>query len=249
MSMFKVETPVGQFVIKQPRLARVFERLGIDYCCGGRLTLEQACRAKGLDIALALRELAAGEALAPDEEHRRFDGPSASMVDLTDHIVATHHAYLRRELPRLAALAAQVFAAHGSRHPELHELRSVFESMRNELTLHMLKEERVLFPIIAQLDAATEMPPFHCGTVMNPIRVMEYEHDDTGEAMSRIRELTGDYTVPADACLTYRALLDGLAELEAELHLHIHEENNILFPRARAAEDALQTATAQSCSR
>jgi regulator of cell morphogenesis and NO signaling len=168
------------------------------------------------------------------------------MVEMIDHIVATHHAYLRRELPRLTALAGLVFGAHGSRHPELKELCGIFDSLREELLLHMLKEEKVLFPIIARLEGASEIPQFHCGSVMNPIRAMEHEHDDAGAALARLREIAGGYIPPADACPSYRALLEGLAELERDLHLHIHEENNVLFPRARAAEDPLSSVAARS---
>jgi regulator of cell morphogenesis and NO signaling len=249
MTILTPEIPVGELVARQPRLARIFERLRIDYCCGGRATLDQACREAGLDVGAVLRQLEPSEAEFDDGGHDNFDGASAGMVELIDHIVATHHAYLRRNLPRLAALAAQVFAAHGSRHPELQELCDVFDSLRQELTFHTLKEEKVLFPIIARLEAATEMPQFHCGSVMNPILVMEHEHDAAGAAVARLRALTGGYTPPADACRTYRALLDGMAELEADLRLHIHEENNILFPRALAAEAALQAFADESTRR
>jgi regulator of cell morphogenesis and NO signaling len=240
MTLLAPETPVGQLVAKRPRLARVFERLGIDFCCGGRSSLDQACREKGLDVAVVLRELAVGDAEPAEDDHDGFDGATSTMVELIDHIVATHHAYLLRGLPRLSALADKVVDAHGTRHPELKELRDIFDSLRAELTLHMLKEEKILFPIIAQLEAAADMPAFHCGSVTNPILVMEHEHDDAGVALARLRTLTDGYTPPEDACPTYRGLLNGLAELEADLHLHIHEENNILFPRARATEKALQ---------
>jgi regulator of cell morphogenesis and NO signaling len=242
------EMPVGRLVAEDPRRARLFERLGIDYCCGGRAPLGRACRAKGLDVAAVLRELEAGEDEAEPryDEHGPFDGSTATMGEVIGHIVATHHAYLYRELPRLADLAGRVVNAHGNRHPELRELRDVFESLGDELRSHMVKEEQVLFPIIARLEAAIEMPGLRCGGVGNPIRVMEHEHDDAGAALARLRALTDGYTPPADACPTYRALLDGLAELEADLHLHIHEENNILFPRARAADDALHAAAGGS---
>jgi regulator of cell morphogenesis and NO signaling len=237
------ETPVGQLVVERPGRARLFERLGIDYCCGGAKPLDRACREQGLDVATVLRELEATEAgdVGPDG----FDAAGATMTELVDHVVAKHHAYLHRELPRLAALADRVVTAHVVRHPELSELRAVFRSLREELIFHMLKEEKVLFPVIKRLEAAAELPELHCGTVLNPIRVMEHEHDDAGAALARLRALTAGYTPPADACPTYRAMLDGLAELEADLHLHIHEENNILFPRARAAEEALPAAAAQ----
>jgi regulator of cell morphogenesis and NO signaling len=241
------ETPVGQLVVERPSRARLFEQLGIDYCCSGAKPLDRACREQGLDVAAVLRNLEAIE--AGDGGPDGFDAAGATMTELVDHIVAQHHDYLRRELPRLAILADRVVTAHAARHPELSELRAVFDSLREELTFHMLKEEKVLFPVIKRLEAAAEMPELHCGSVLNPIRVMEHEHDDAGAALARLRALTAGYTPPADACPTYRALLDGLAELEADLHRHIHEENNILFPGARAAEEALQAAVPQAGGR
>jgi regulator of cell morphogenesis and NO signaling len=212
------------------------------------VTLDRACREKGLDVAAVLGQLAAGEDEAEPryDEHGPIGGATATMGELIDHLVTIHHAYLHRELPRLADLAGRVVDAHGNRHPELRELRDVFESLRDELRFHLLKEEKILFPSIARLEVAREVPELYCGSVENPILVMEHEHDDAGAALARLRALTDGYTPPPDACPTYRALLEGLAGLEADLHVHIHEENNILFPRARAAEGALQAAAAGS---
>ena len=242
MNVLDLHDSIGRWVAERPSRSRIFESLGLDYCCGGATPFDRACRDKGLDVATVLRQLGADE--VHGAEHDRFDGTSATMGELIDHIVAFHHDYLRRELPRLAVLADQVAGVHGARHPELSELREIFASLKAELTLHLLKEEKVLFPMIKQLEAATQTPRFHRGSVNNPMLVMEHEHEDVGAALARLRALTGGYKPPADACPTYGAMLDGLAELEAELHLHIHEENNILFPRARAAEDALSTAAA-----
>lgn len=230
--------PVGQIVREDLTRARVFERVGIDYCCNGRTPLVEACAVKGLELAAILDELAGCRAECGAAEDR-WDGDDLPLSCLADHIEATHHAYLRRELPRLDGLAEKVRAAHGARHPEVVEMARVFGALREELEGHLLKEERILFPYVKQLEAAESMPAFHCGSIENPLRVMEQEHDDAGLALSRLRELTGDYTPPADACTTYRALLHGLEELEADLHRHIHKENNILFPRAREAERAL----------
>jgi regulator of cell morphogenesis and NO signaling len=240
--------PVGQLVAEDPRRARLFERLGIDYCCKGQAPLDRACRDKGLDIAAVLRQLAAGTAEPPDGEHGPFDAATITMRELIDHIVTIHHAYLYRELPRLAALAGQVVGPHGIRHPELREVRDVFDALKDDLKSHMIEEETVVFPILARLEAEIEGFESH-GGVEDPIRVMEHEHDDAGAALARLRALTGGYTPPADACPTYRALLAGLAELEADLHVHIHEENNILFPRARAAEGVLRAAAPESHGR
>ncbi|HLV82123.1 MAG TPA: hemerythrin domain-containing protein, partial [Chthonomonadaceae bacterium] len=150
-------------------------------------------------------------------------------------------AYLREALPRLSVLTEKVAGAHGASDPRLKELAGVFAALRAELEMHTLKEEKVLFPLCRQLDTAGERPAFHCGTVQNPIRVMIAEHEDAGEALAEIRRLTGDFTAPATACNTYRAMLQALEALESDLHLHIHKENNILFPRAVAAEACLQS--------
>jgi len=237
-------TRVGELVAQRPGRSRVFERLGIDYCCGGKTPLDRACREKGLDVDNVLREIAVSD----DETHEedRIDWNQVPMGDLADHIVGVHHGYLRRELPRLAALMEKLVAAHGTRHPELTEVRDTVLSLKDELDSHMLKEEMVLFPIVKQLQTATSMPSFHCGSVNNPIFVMMHEHEDTGNALARLRSLTHGYQAPADACETYRATLAGLAALEADLHSHIHKENEILFPRARAAEAALCAGASRS---
>jgi regulator of cell morphogenesis and NO signaling len=235
---------VGQLVADDPRRARLFDRLGIDYCCGGRVPLERACREKGLDAAEVLRWLAMGDDDDDDGARGHFDGQSATMVELIDHIVATHHAYLFRELPRLAALIDKVVRAHDIRHPELHQVRDILESLSDELKFHMLKEEKILFPAITRLEAAAETLPSYPVGVAKAILAMESEHRDAGAAMARLRELTDGFAPPSDACPTYRALLEGLAALEADLHVHIHEENSILFPRACAAEEASRAAAA-----
>jgi regulator of cell morphogenesis and NO signaling len=235
MTTLDGQATVGQLVRERPSRARVFERLGIDYCCGGKTPLDRACRAGGLDLARVLRELADEDA-RPEADP--VDWSTATLGALADHIEATHHAYLRRELPRLERLAEKVAAAHGARHPELLDVLAVFSALKSELESHMLKEEWALFPMVRLLDGATAPPRSPCGSVADPIAAMEHEHDDAGAALARLRSLTGGYTPPAGACNTYRALLDGLADLEADLHLHVHKENNILFPKARDAEAA-----------
>jgi regulator of cell morphogenesis and NO signaling len=242
MNALTPETPVGDLVAEDPRRARLFERLGIDYCCRGQTPLDRACRENGLDVVVVVRQLAvrANDAECPRDEHGPFDGATATMGALIDHIVTTHHAYLNRELPRLADMSRKVVDAHGNRHPELLELGDLFQSLQEELRFHMLKEEKILFPVIARLELAMEVPELACGNVGNPITVMEHEHAAAGAILTRLRALTDGYNPPADACPTYHALLRGLAELEVDLHMHIHEENNVLFPRARAAERALQ---------
>jgi regulator of cell morphogenesis and NO signaling len=217
--------------------ARVLERFGIDYCCGGRSPLRELCARRGLDPLAVLHELAADDAhvAAGDDP----DWRSAPMSALADHIEATHHAYLREELPRLTQWVEKVARVHGERHPELLELQQIFASFRGELETHMLKEDRVLFPMCRMLETAAALPTFQCGSINNPIRVMLLDHEHAGDALADMRALTHNFTPPEDACITYRAMLEALANLEQDMHLHVHKENNILFPRAAAAESAL----------
>lgn len=227
---------LGQIVTQRPSRSRVFEKLGLDYCCGGRKTLAQACAERGLDservVGLILAEDACGERAGPDPA-------SLGMDDLTRHIEQTHHAYLKRELPRLTEMARKVAQVHGDKDARLLELAETLGAFRDELETHMMKEERVLFPMIRTLDHATVRPTLHCGRIENPIEVMEADHDQAGAALGRMRRLTDNYTPPAYACNTWRALFDGLAQLERDMHAHVHAENNILFPRAIARQAML----------
>lgn len=221
---------VGDLVTERPARSRVFERFRIDYCCGGRRPLDDACREAGVETGRVIAALREAET-APGPEDR--DWAEASSADLVAHIVSVHHGFLRRELPRLDKLIVKVVRAHGAKHPALARVHATYDGLRRELAQHMAKEERILFPAIVQ---AGDGPAR--GSFDGPIHVMEGEHTSAGAALERLRELTGDYTPPADACNTFRAMLDGLAELERDLHRHIHEENNILFPRftSRRAE-------------
>jgi regulator of cell morphogenesis and NO signaling len=229
---------VGEIAAEMPAAVKVFKKYNIDYCCGGKLSLEEVCAAHGIAQEEMMGELE--QALGP----RAVDGrnwASTGLRDLATHIVATHHEYLKRELPELAEMMAKVRQAHGEKHSGvLTPLQQVFLDLRAELESHMMKEEMVLFPLIERMEAARKagagLPPAHCGSVNNPIRVMEHEHDSAGQALAEMRRLTGDYTVPSDACNTFRALYHGFQEMEADLHQHIHLENNILFPRASRLE-------------
>lgn len=238
MSAISTHDTVGHLVAERPSRSRVFERWGLDYCCGGKKPLDQACAEKSIDLHAVLRDLLENDTRTPPGAET--DWLSAPLADLADHIIETHHAYLRQALPRLSELTHRVRDAHSEKHPELVELAATFMDLRYEMENHMMKEEIILFPLIKTLEAADSLPPLHCGSVNNPIRVMEMEHDDAATALTKMRALTGDYTPPADACNTYLAMLDALEELEADLHQHIHKENNILFPRAAALEAALE---------
>lgn len=230
MKTLDLQSTVGEWVAERPARSRTFEQIGIDYCCGGKRSLDEACRRRGLDpeqVASTLREDAV------DSEDAETDWRQQPLSALCDHIETTHHAFLRDELPRLGDLAHKVAGAHGERHPEYVTLYKQFGPFRGELEMHMAKEERILFPAIRGLEDGAGSA-FHCGDLSAPIQVMEMEHDAAGEFLRKFAELTQGYTPPEDACGSLLALLDGLATLEADLHLHIHKENNILFPRTRA---------------
>jgi regulator of cell morphogenesis and NO signaling len=233
------ETPVGAVVAERLGRARVFERLGIDYCCHGATPLAEACSQRSLDLAEVISEIAECDLRDANEDVDRVNYGKMRASELADHILETHHTYLRRELPRLFHLMDKVVAAHGAAHPELADLRNTLTELRRELEMHMIKEERALFPLIKQLETARAPFPIHCGSVENPIRVMEHEHETVGSGLERMRALTRDYRPPADGCASLAALYDGLASLEADLHRHIHKENNILFPKAAKLESAL----------
>jgi regulator of cell morphogenesis and NO signaling len=234
MTVITADMTLAEVVDAQPGSTRVMESLGLDYCCGGSRQLSDACRSAGLDqssVLDALRTLAP----SPPAEWRTL--PPAQ---LADHLESTHHAYLHAELPRLDALADKVAGVHGGRHPELLDVVVTYRELRADLEPHLMKEERILFPMIRELAAATPAPAFHCGSVANPVRVMSMEHDRAGELLVRLRELTNRYETPADGCVSFRALYDGLAELEADTHLHVHKEEHVLFPAAVALEDGLR---------
>jgi regulator of cell morphogenesis and NO signaling len=231
MSKLHLDSAVGQWVAEIPATSRVFESLQIDYCCGGKKPLTQACSDRQLNPQDVLKQLqqASSEADRQPVAESWVDAPLAA---LCDHIEQTHHAYLKTELPRLAGLVAKVVSAHGSKHPELAEVQRALAELQGELVPHMFKEEHILFPSIRRLEQSDGPLAFPFGTIANPIHRMEYEHKDAGNALEQIRTLTRDYCVPDGACNTYRAMLDGLHTLELDMHQHVHKENSILFPRA-----------------
>jgi len=216
---------LGALVNANPELAREFERRGLDYCCGGGSSLADACADLGLDPEATVSELNAAS-IPADVVGWSTMGPAA----LVDHLEATHHRYLWDEMPRLSALIAKVVSVHGARHPELHTIATCYEEARADLEPHMLKEEQVLFPMIRQLAGASSAPSFPCGTLQNPISVMLREHDQVGALLAELRRLTNGYQAPADGCASYVACFASLADLETDTHLHIHKENNLLFP-------------------
>jgi regulator of cell morphogenesis and NO signaling len=235
------EKTVRELVLENAAATKVFERLGIDYCCGGNRTLEQACHAANVSVDQVLKSLEEAQLSSPASSQGR-NWQTEPLDGLISHITNTHHKYTREATARLAPLFDKVCSVHGANHPELLELRDVFNGLTQELTVHLMKEEMVLFPYIIRVEEAVIEkapilpPPF--GTVRNPVAMMEHEHDSAGRALRAMREISHDYAAPSDACISYQTLYKALAELEADLHQHIHLENNILFPRAIEMEKA-----------
>lgn len=231
---------VKQIVLEIPASVGVFERLGIDYCCGGDKNLEDACQAAGRPVREVLQSLEAATNSA-QAETGATDWSQEPLANLMNHIVQKHHTFCRQEVSRLEPLLAKVSQAHGKNHPELHLLRSLFSGLSRELLMHLVKEEQTLFPYIARMEEALSQgkpfprPPF--GTVQNPVRMMVLEHDNAGAALHEMRNLSGEYQLPPDGCDSYRVLYEALSAFESDMHQHVHLENNILFPRAVALED------------
>lgn len=236
MTMAATNT-VAEIAAQIPGATREFEKLGIDYCCGGSRTLEDACAGANISVDQALARLQQSTTARSSEEK---DWQSEALADLIDHINSTHHVFVRQECPRIDTLAGKVVAVHGKNHPELAKVQEIFSSLAEELRVHLMKEEQILFPYIVRMEesfmAGEAAPPSCFGTVMNPVRMMMQEHDGAGQALKSFRSLTNDYALPEDACASYRALYEALQGFEADLHQHIHLENNILFPRAVTME-------------
>jgi regulator of cell morphogenesis and NO signaling len=233
------EKTVRELALENPAVTRVFEKLGIDYCCGGNRSLEQACREANLPMDQVLNSLAAAEPSIRTVQTDR-DWQRKPLSDLIAHITSTHHSYTRTEIARLGPLFDKVCSVHAENHPELLQVRASFRGLAQELTMHMMKEEMVLFPYVVRMEDAVIQrepvlpPPF--GSVKNPVSMMENEHDSAGKALRAMRHASGGYAPPPDACVSYDTLYKALAGFEADLHQHIHLENNILFPRAIAME-------------
>jgi regulator of cell morphogenesis and NO signaling len=229
---------VRELAVETPNATRVFEKFGIDYCCGGKKPLDEACRAANLPVQ---EVIAALEIASSPADRSSYELPSGSLAELVDHIVKTHHKFTRDEIARLQKLLEKVCSVHGKNHPELLTIQGTFHHLVQELTLHLMKEENVLFPYIVRMEEAVLQndpvlpPPF--GTVQNPVRMMAQEHDSAGDALRQIRSASSNFTLPPDACISYRTLYQALEGFEADLHQHIHLENNILFPRSIAMEE------------
>jgi regulator of cell morphogenesis and NO signaling len=235
------EKTVRELALENPAAPRVFEKLGIDYCCGGNQPLSEACRVANLPLDDVLDALEmAGETARSAQKDRNWVREPLSELIL--HINSTHHKYTREELARLAPLLDKVCSVHGKNHPELLIIRKTFLALAQELTTHMMKEEMILFPYVIRMEEAAianePALPAPFGTVQNPVTMMEQEHESAGSALRAMRQASSGYSAPPEACVSYQALYRALAEFEADLHQHIHLENNILFPRAIAMENA-----------
>ena len=222
-----------------PGATRVFENFGIDYCCGGRRTLADACQEAGLPVEDLTRALE--EAVRAPQPGAERNWGQKSLTSLTEYIVETHHYFTRQELDCLGKLFDKVCSRHGENHPELFEAQKTFYQLKQDLIPHMLKEEQVLFPYITRMeDPAREgraIPPPFFGTVRNPVRMMMTEHDTAGDLLKQLRGVTKGYTTPPDGCISFQTLYQTMAALEVDLHQHIHLENNILFPCAVEMEE------------
>jgi regulator of cell morphogenesis and NO signaling len=226
------DTTIGALVAARPAFARLFERLGIDYCCGGKQTLQAACLRRGLDLPTTLALLESAGAILSSGP-AEVDASTMGLAELADHIEATHHAYLKEELPRLVEMADRVGTKHGWRDARLPEMAATVRDVAGEMLAHMEKEEQILFPLVRRIEAGLEAG-LRGSDLTAPIRQMEAEHENAGQLTARLRELTNNFTPDAEACNTHRALLAGLADFESDLHRHVHKENNVLFPRALA---------------
>jgi regulator of cell morphogenesis and NO signaling len=231
---------VGQIAAKDLRKAEVFKKYGIDFCCGGKKTVREVCAEKGIDATKVEQELQqtnsgsfAGVTHAYNEWKLDF---------LADYVINTHHAYVRKYLPELRGFALKVARVHGGRHPELMAILHYVEEIAEELTEHMDKEERMLFPAvkrIVQAKAEGTSLPEGGPKLQQMIDVMEHEHDEVGRAYEAIREQSNNFALPEDACTSYKLYFQLLQEFESDLHLHVHLENNILFPKAAEMEQSM----------
>lgn len=231
---------VAEIVTGNIKTAHIFKKHGIDFCCGGGITIEKACDKNNVDISILIDELKDLE----NEKSSFNDFNNWELDFLIDFIENTHHKYVEENIPLLKQYGNKVAKVHGHHYTELLEIKELIHEVSDELTLHMKKEELMLFPFIKKmvnahkLGATVQAPPF--GTVDNPIQMMEEEHDNAGSVFKRISELTNNYQTPDGACNTFKALYSKLEEFENDLHQHVHLENNILFPKAKQLENTIQ---------
>lgn len=223
--------PVGRLVAERPARAAVFERFGIDYCCEGRASLGEACSRRGAEVEEVLRALASCDAQPPRADEPRW--AEWTLERLLDHVLERHHAFLRRELGPLGALAHRVAGAHAAAHPEMATLAKAFDFLREDLEAHLAKEEEILFPALRALERGGRLPGFFADGLNVPLLVMEGDHQRVEQSLRYFRTVTHDYLAPEDACDAWRALAGRLLDLERDLHRHVHLENEVIHVRAR----------------
>ena len=234
------ETSVGDIVAEDFKYAAVFEKFNIDFCCSGQDSIGVACQKHSVDLQTLMDGLLTVETVKTQDSP---DFNSWPLDLLVDYIVKKHHAYVDQRVPLINSYLEKLCSVHGGRHPELFEVASLFKESGGALVVHMKKEEFILFPFIRKMIAVRkdnqplDLPRF--GNVENPISAMHQDHNDEGERFRRINELSNGYTPPEDACNTYRVAYEELKEFERDLHLHIHLENNILFPKAIELQNEL----------
>lgn len=226
-------TTIGGIVAEDFRTARVFENHGIDFCCGGRVTVATICTEKGLDPAALQQEIAAVKS-APVERSHNY--AAWSLPFLADYIVNTHHAYLNADTAQIAAYANKISAVHGAHHPEVIEIAAIFAQIATDMAAHLREEEEVLFPAIKRIDSAVnagrQADPEDVATIRATLKELDHEHQAIGDAVHTIRHLANGYAIPDDVCNTFVVTYQKLREFEDDLHKHVHLENNILFPKA-----------------
>jgi regulator of cell morphogenesis and NO signaling len=227
VATFTPDTVLGDIVTADPSSTRILERFGIDYCCNGQRSVTDACATSDVDVDELLAALDAKE---PGQRAAWADLDDAALIE---HIVGTHHRFLWDEFPRLAALVDKVARVHGPNHSELARVQAAFHQLRNGVEPHLREEETVLFPEITERNGATERPI--SDQLRNGLDQNMVEHDRAGGLLAELRKLTDGYRIPADACASYQAMLSGLEEIESDLHIHVHKENNVLFPRVLAS--------------
>lgn len=236
----EIDETLGQLAAKDIRKAEVFKKYGLDFCCGGKKTVKEACAEKGLDVIKVEQELQQTDK-APASHPIPYD--EWNLDFLADYIVNTHHSYVKKKLPDIIAYANKVIKVHGAHHPELIEINQLVKAVNSELTTHLESEEKVLFPNIKRLLHIDKqaLPPQtnHLGSVEEVINEHEKEHEEVGANLDKIRTLSSNYALPEDACASYSLLYRMLDEFEEDLHLHIHLENNILFPKAIQLEKSI----------
>lgn len=238
--LIQKESKIGNIVAENFRTAQIFEDYGIDFCCGGKKSVSEACGEKGINPDELTGKLTE---LTRNQNNTHNDYNSWELDFLIDYIINNHHGYVKKSLPVISGHAEKVVLKHGTNHPEVIKISELFSGIKAELEAHMQKEELMLFPYIKNLVEAERksfkipLPPF--GSIENPIQVMEAEHDSAGNAIGEINSLSSSYTLPEDACATFGVLYQELKDFEDDLHTHIHLENNILFPKAIELEKML----------